>query len=95
MINITAPLVSADKNGWEYTVEVTEDEGKTQHTVTLSKDYYQKLTKDKKVLPVDLIEKSFEFLLEKESKESILKSFDLTKISEYFSDYEKEIITRL
>ena len=39
----------------------------TTHTVKLKPDYCQKLTEGK-VLPATLIEKSFEFLLERRSK---------------------------
>ena len=39
----------------------------------------------------DLIKKSFEFLLERESKESILRKFNLKVINQYFPEYEQEI----
>jgi hypothetical protein len=43
--------------------------------------------------PSDLVHRSFEFLLERESKEAILRSFDLPIIGRYFPEYE-EIIRR-
>lgn len=45
--------------------------------------------------PEELIRKSFEFLLEREPKESILGRFDLSVISRYFPEYEREIKRRL
>ncbi len=66
----------------------------TTHTVTLEPEYYDKLTGGK-VTQEKLIEKSFEFLLERESNTSILSSFDLTLINHYFSAYEKFIVERL
>jgi hypothetical protein len=66
----------------------------TTHTVTVEPEYYDKLTGGK-VTPEKLIEKSFEFLLERESNTSILSSFDLTLINRYFSAYEKSIAERL
>jgi len=42
-----------------------------------------------------LIEKSFEFLLERESNTSILRSFDLPVIQRYFPEYERAIGTLL
>jgi len=45
--------------------------------------------------PVELVRASFAFLLERESKESILSEFDLTVIGRYFPDYEREIGHRL
>lgn len=38
-----------------------------------------------------LVEASFRFLLEREPKESILPSFDLTVISRYFPEYESKV----
>jgi hypothetical protein len=62
----------------------------TTHTVTLSPSYYEKLT-GKRVAPELLVEKSFEFLLERESNTSILNSFALPVIGQYFPEYEKTI----
>ena len=66
----------------------------TTHTVNLTQDYHQKLTGGK-ISPETLIEKSFEFLLERESNEMILSRFDLPTISHYFPEYEKIIAKRL
>ena len=62
----------------------------TTHTVTVSPSYYEKLT-GKRVEPEVLIEKSFEFLLERESNTSILSSFALPVIGTYFPEYETTI----
>lgn len=64
------------------------------HTVNLTQDYHQKLTGGK-ISAETLIQKSFEFLLERESNEMILSHFDLPTINHYFSDYEKIIVERL
>lgn len=45
--------------------------------------------------PERLLEASFEFLLERESKESILRSFDLPLIERYFPDYPRRIREKL
>ena len=42
-----------------------------------------------------LLHLSFEFLLERESKESILPSFELPVIERYFPEYPQEIRKRL
>lgn len=39
----------------------------------------------------ELIKKSFEFLLKRESKQSILSRFNLRVIGNYFPDFEEEI----
>jgi hypothetical protein len=41
--------------------------------------------------PVDLVRRSFAFLLEREPPSSILGSFDLLVIARYFPEYEQKI----
>jgi hypothetical protein len=75
----------------ETTFEVTvEDTPTTTHTVTVSRDYAEKLTAGK-VSVECLISCSFDFLLERESNTSILRSFDLPVIARYFPEYERVI----
>lgn len=62
----------------------------TKHTVLLTDEYYDSLTK-KKISKKKLLEYSFYFLLDKESNTSILSSFELSIISKYFPEYENEI----
>lgn len=69
---------------------VVESSTTTTHKVTLTPSYYEKLS-GKRVSPEVLIEKSFEFLLERESNTSILRSFELPVIGQYFPEYESVI----
>jgi hypothetical protein len=62
----------------------------TTHKVTVTAPYYEKLT-GKRVTPEVLVEKSFRFLLERESNTSILGRFDLPVIGRYFPEYERVI----
>ena len=62
----------------------------TTHTVSLSDEVHEKLTKEK-VTKKELLDFSFKFLLDREPNTSILSSFELTVISRYFSDYEKSV----
>lgn len=62
----------------------------TIHRVTLPADYAVKLTQNRATAAA-LVEKSFEFLLEREPNTSILRSFDLSVISRYFPEYEASI----
>lgn len=73
----------------EFSVTVREGGAETRHRVTLSQPTYDKLTSGK-VSPERCIEAAFEFLLEREPKESILSRFDVTVISRYFPEFEKE-----
>ena len=62
----------------------------TKHNVTLTDDIHQNLTNGK-VSKKELIEFSFKFLLEREPNTSILSSFELSVISEYFPEYIKTV----
>ena len=62
----------------------------TTHTVVVDPSYHERLTGGR-VSAEKLVEKSFEFLLERESNTSILRSFDLSVIGEYFPEYEHTI----
>jgi len=74
------------KNQQEFTVKV---EGK-EYNVILDDKYWQDLTGGK-ISKEKLIKKSFEFLLEREPKESILPRFNLRIINQYFPEFEKEM----
>jgi len=78
----------------EFQVRVTEGKTQTSHRVTLKKADYDRIAAGK-IDPAELVRRSFEFLLENEPKESILARFDLTVISRYFPDFEREIKRRL
>ena len=78
------------KSDQEYLIAITERGSRTEHVVTLDDEYYQNLT-DGKITKEELIKKSFEFLLERESKESILSKFNLKIIKNYFPEYEDRI----
>lgn len=62
----------------------------TTHIVTVPAAYATKLTNDT-VSAETLVEKSFEFLLEREPNTSILRSFELSVIGRYFPEYERTI----
>ena len=74
----------------EFVAIIKEGNTRTEHVVILDENYYQYLT-DGKIEKEELIKKSFEFLLQRESKESILPKFDVRIIKTYFSEYEEGI----
>jgi hypothetical protein len=89
-IEVTAAVAG---DGWECRVTVRNG-SETRHRVRVSRADLARLAPGASD-PVDLVEASFAFLLERESKESILREFDLTVIGRYFPDYEREIGHRL
>lgn len=82
-------IIVEKKNEKQFIVKVEEGTAK-DYLITLDDYYYQKLTGGK-ITKEELIRKSFEFLLEREPKESILSKFNLKVISNYFPEYEKVI----
>ena len=78
----------------KYRVRVIEGRSESSHVVTVRADFHKRLTDDK-ATPEELLRRSFEFLLEREPKESILAQFDLPVIAQYFPEYEGEIKRRL
>jgi hypothetical protein len=81
-------------DSYGFQVTVRERGSESHHRVTLRKADYERLAGGK-ASPEALVTESFRFLLERERKESILGSFDLTVISRYFPKYEREITKRL
>jgi hypothetical protein len=77
-----------------FRVQIIETGSESTHDVTVTTNDYTRITNGK-VEPEELVRESFEFLLEREPKESILARFDLSVISRYFPEYEREIRRRL
>ena len=76
-----------------FRVKVKEGGGETAHEVAVAEDYYDDLT-GRACTREEFVKISFEFLLEREPKESILREFDITVISRYFPEYEAEMRDR-
>jgi hypothetical protein len=71
-----------------FAVTVREDGGATHHEVTMSSAAFAKHSGN---APEQVIEAAFRFLLDRESKESILARFDLATIQRYFPDFERTL----
>lgn len=61
---------------------------KTMHEVLLDEQDYLRLKKPVET-PEQLLERSFQFLLEREPNTSILSEFNLMLINTYFPEYEQ------
>ena len=79
-----------DGDPLKFKVRVKEGKGETLHLVTMAHSVYMKLS-DGQVTPDRCIQAAFAFLLDREPKESILSSFDITVISRYFPSFEKDL----
>ena len=78
-----------DGTSFEVTVQARST---TTHRVTASAEVVQQLTGGR-ASAEDLIEKSFEFMLEREPNTSILRQFDLPVIGHYFPEYERTMMS--
>lgn len=79
-------------SGWRCSVRVVDEQSASEHVVDVSADDLERLDPGA-TDPTDLVRRSFEFLLEREPKESILRSFDLPVIGRYFPEFERTIRT--
>ena len=80
---MTISVTAKDQNTFEIVVTT---QSTTTHSVTVSDAIHTQLTNGK-ISKETLLEKSFEFLLEREPNTSILSQFKIEVISKYFPDY--------
>jgi hypothetical protein len=87
--------VSCDphQGGWRCTVVVGDDADATQHAVLVDRATLEDLAPA--ATPEMLVTESFAFLLERESRDSIMREFELPIIGRFFADYPDEIRRRL
>ena len=90
---MTSKIEIEAESAERYRVTISDAASKTTHTVTVSAadlaKYAPNATTDA------LLRASFEFLLEREPKESILRQFALSDIEKYFPDYSTKIRARV
>jgi hypothetical protein len=72
-----------------FAVTISEGSSTSHHQVSARAADMQRLAGARS--PEQLIEASFRFLLDRETKESILGRFDLTVISRYFPEFEASL----
>jgi hypothetical protein len=73
----------------EFEVVVREGKDETSHHVTMARETCDRIAG--KHTPERCLEAAFRFLLDREPKESILGRFDVTVISRYFPEFEREL----
>ena len=79
-----------DGSAWEYTVLLGHDSRDVGFLVKIDRQHWEYLTGGREP-PEQLVRKCFRFLLRRQSKYSILRSFDLREIDELFPEFETEI----
>jgi hypothetical protein len=81
------------RDGWSCKVRLSDGPSVTEHTVHVAAADLERLAPDDGD-PAALVRRSFEFLLAREPKGSILRSFDLPLIGRYFPEFEETITRR-
>ena len=76
--------------GGRFSVRVEDGGSATEHHVTVSAEDLERLSGDR--TPDAFVRDCFGFLLAREPKESILRSFDVSAIGRYFPEFEREIV---
>lgn len=84
-----AAITITHLHGSTYHVAVAEGGSTTSHEVTVWPSDVERYAPG--ATPEALLRASFEFLLEREPKESILRRFDLPVIERYFPEYRTVI----
>jgi hypothetical protein len=79
---------TGEGNPLEFEVVVREEKSETRRHVTMAPETCERLTAGKQER---CLEVAFRFLLDREPKESILGRFDVTVISRYFPEFEREL----
>lgn len=87
-VSVTGVMTAMDP--MSFAVEVRDDDSTTEHMVTLVRGDYERLSRQGEE-PEAFVERCFEFLLEREDKGSILRTFDVGLISRYFPEFESVI----
>jgi hypothetical protein len=87
-------VVAADDAGRLFTVTIAADDGSaSSHTLGVSDTDWERFGGGFDAR-ADLVEASLRFLLEREPKEAILRSFDLGDIARYFPEYGETFTRR-
>jgi hypothetical protein len=91
MVEVEVRTVGGERPATRFHVRVTDDDGSaTEHDVTLSAVDHERMGAGYRD-PEAFIHACFVFLLARESKGSILRSFDVSQIATYFPEFEAEI----
>jgi hypothetical protein len=93
VVDVSRVSVAPQPDG-TFRVSVSDRGEQTTHVVSVAEGFCEKLG-CRNVSDEELVEASFEFLLEREPPGSILRSFGLEVISGYFPEYGREMKKRI
>jgi hypothetical protein len=90
MAEIDVRTTREDDDGFQFSVTVEEAGTTSAHQVTVSRRDLERWGTTFSS-PEEFVTRCFEFLLEREPKESILSRFDVSQIGSYFPEFEDQI----
>jgi hypothetical protein len=90
MAEITVRMVERDASRMRFDVTVAEGATETRHDVSLASSDLKRWAAPGED-PDGFVRRCFEFLLEREPNESILRRFDVSVIGTYFPEFERDI----
>ena len=93
MVEIEVTRADVEQFMSRFNVRVAEDDTATEHVVTLSGADYERLGNGFRS-PEAFMRESFTYLLEREPKEQIMTSFDVSQIRTFFPEFESDITHR-
>ena len=89
---VSAIEEARNKESVQFSVVLALGDNDHEYDVTLPIPYYEKIAK-RACTEKEFVEKAFRFLLEHESPDMILSSFEIPLIQSYFPNFEKEIMS--
>jgi hypothetical protein len=90
MAEIAVTAGAEDAERLSFQVRVGEGSSETTHEVTVARADIERLGRGDET-GTQFIRRCFEFLLEREPKEAIMRTFDISVIKTYFPEFEEEI----
>ena len=96
MTDIDVACVETDPGSWTCAVRVRDDRSSSDHEVLVDEIDLPAALDGAETPDVErLVRATFEFLLEREPKESILRRFELPVVGRYFAEYPEDIARRV
>jgi hypothetical protein len=96
MTDIQVACVETDPGSWTCAVRVRDDRSSSDHEVLVDEIDLPAALDGAETPDVErLVRATFEFLLEREPKESILRRFELPVVGRYFAEYPEDIARRV
>jgi hypothetical protein len=90
MAEIIVDADTQDAERLSFQVRVAGDSSETTHDVTVARADFERLARGDET-ETQFIRRCFEFLLEREPSEAIMRTFDVSVIKTYFPEFEEEI----